>query len=84
MCNNHKKSIVRPRGRLGACLEHGYAHSRDHVQWSRRDFLSSMGLVAIGGAAMLSGSPVRVFGKTPLLQHLGRLETDRVLVLIQL
>ncbi|MFV1981523.1 MAG: DUF1501 domain-containing protein [Rhodothermia bacterium] len=43
-----------------------------------------MGLVAVGGAAMLAGSPVRAFGKTPLLQQLGLLETDRVLVLIQL
>jgi len=43
-----------------------------------------MGLVAVAGATMLAGAPVRAFGKTPLLQRLGQLETDRVLVLIQL
>ncbi len=46
--------------------------------------MTSMGLAAAGGAMMLSGAPVRAFGHTPLLAHLRNLETDRVLVLIQL
>ena len=43
-----------------------------------------MGLAAAGGAIVLSGTPVRAFGQTPLLKHLRNLETDRVLVLVQL
>ena len=43
-----------------------------------------MGLATAGGAIVLSGTPVRAFGHTPLLQHLRRLETDRVLVFVQL
>ncbi len=43
-----------------------------------------MGLATAGGAILLGGTPVRAFGQTPLLQHLRRLETDRVLVLVQL
>ncbi len=70
--------------RYGSCLEHGEAHAQDHARWSRRDFLSGMGLAAAGGALVLGGTPVRAFGQTPLLAHLRRLETDRVLVLIQL
>ena len=43
-----------------------------------------MGLATAGGAILLGGAPVRAFGQTPLLQHLRHLETDRVLVLVQL
>lgn len=43
-----------------------------------------MGLAAAGGAMVLGGTPVRAFGQTSLLRHLRRLETDRVLVLVQL
>ena len=70
--------------RIGSSLEHGEAHDQDHTQWSRRDFMTSMGLAAAGGAMVLSGTPVRAFGQTSLLAHLRHLETDRVLVLVQL
>ena len=70
--------------RIGSSLEHGEAHAQDHTQWSRRDFMTSMGLATAGGAMMLSGAPVRAFGQTPLLAHLRNLESDRVLVLVQL
>ena len=43
-----------------------------------------MGLATAGGAIFLGGTPVRAFGQSPLLAHLQRLETDRVLVFIQL
>ncbi|MFQ5568590.1 MAG: DUF1501 domain-containing protein [Rhodothermales bacterium] len=69
--------------RHGSCLEHGHAHTRDHARWSRRDFLTTMGLATAGGALIMGHAPMRAFGQTPLLAHLRRLETDRVLVLIQ-
>lgn len=78
------KSPKRIGMRLGSSLEHGEAHAQDHTQWSRRDFMTSMGLAAAGGAMVLGGAPVRAFGQTPLLAHLRTLETDRVLVLVQL
>lgn len=84
MPDNKDHERAKCKGRPGACLEHGEAHATDHTQWSRRDFLSSMGLTAAGGAVLLSGSPVRAFSQTPLLEHLRYIETDRVLVLIQL
>ncbi len=46
--------------------------------------MTSMGLAAAGGALVLGGTPVRAFGQTSLLAHLRHLETDRVLVLVQL
>lgn len=70
--------------RQGSCLEHGSAHAKDHARWSRRDFLSSLGLVAAGGAITLGGTPVRTFGQSRLLSLLSQMETDRVLVLVQL
>lgn len=65
-------------------LEHGKAHDDDHAAWSRRDFLMQSGLVAVGGTIMLNGTPVKALGGSSLLDHLAQLDTDRVLVLIQL
>ncbi len=84
MCDHHTPPFSKSKARFGSSLEHGAAHAHDHTQWSRRDFMSSMGLAAAGGAIVLSGTPVRAFGQTPLLKHLRHLETDRVLVLVQL
>ena len=82
---DHKTSPLSPsHPRFGSCLEHGRAHTQDHAQWSRRDFLTSMGLATAGGAIVLGGTPLRAFSQSSLLHHLHRLETDRVLVLIQL
>lgn len=80
MCNSfsHKKSP-----RYGSRLEHGEAHAHDHQSWSRRDFLTSLGL-ATGGAFLLGQTPVHAFAQSPMLAPLGQLESDRVLVLIQL
>ena len=71
------------RPRHGYRLEHGKAHSRDHALWSRRDFLAGLGL-SVAGAVTLGGTPVRAFAGTSLMNQLNALETDRVLVLIQL
>ena len=65
-------------------LAQGKAHDDDHAAWSRREFLMQSGLVAVGGAMMLNGAPVRALGGSSLLTHLTQLGTDRVLVLIQL
>ncbi len=68
---------------VGSCLEHGHAHAEHHKQWSRRDFLRMAG-IGMGGAFMLGATPVSTYASSPLLQQLGALATDRVLVLIQL
>lgn len=70
--------------RFGTCLEHGTAHDHDHAQWSRRDFLAKMGLATAGIGFSLSGSAIQAYGRAPVLQQLGALETERVLVLVQL
>ena len=84
MCDHDTADSPPTQPRFGSRLEHGQAHAEDHARWSRRDFLTGLGLVTAGGAIMLGGTPVRAFGQTSLLQHLRALETDRTLVLIQL
>ena len=81
MSTHSSKPKQRPR--RGYRLEHGKAHSRDHALWSRRDFLTGLGL-SVAGAVTLGGTPVRAFAGSPLMHQLNSLETDRVLVLIQL
>ena len=81
MCNHSSRPNRRPR--LGYRLADGKAHTRDHAAWSRRDFLSGLGL-SVAGAMTLGATPVRAFTGSSLMQELSKLETDRVLVLIQL
>lgn len=83
MCDHHNNSHP-AAPRHGSSLSHGTAHADDHARWSRRDFMSSMGLAAIGGAMYLGGTPVRAFGQSSMLAQLRNLETDRILVLVQL
>jgi uncharacterized protein (DUF1501 family) len=66
----------------GASLDHGQAHADDHAKWTRRDFLTA-GLAA-GFGFLIGNTPVKAFASHPMLSMLGSLETDRVLVLIQL
>jgi len=78
MCDNHKQN------RVGKTNENDDAHDQDHKLWKRRDFLQSAGLFTAGLAATLQGVPLYALGTSQLLAPLNNLETDRVLVLIQL
>lgn len=82
MCDHHHAP---PRRAIS--LDFGRAHDRDHAAWSRRDFLTGATTAAAGAFLLGSGAhakTVRASSHTALLQQLGRTETDRVLVIIQL
>ncbi len=70
--------------REGARLQDGLAHTLDHAKWTRRDFMSRMGLGAAVGSLMLNGTPVSAFAQSPVLEALNQQENGRVLVLVQL
>lgn len=72
-----------PVQRLGEALEHGEQHTHDHARWSRKDFLMT-GAMAAGFQFLLGNTPVKAFGSHPILSMLRTIETERVLVLIQL
>lgn len=73
--------MKRPKG---TSLKDGIEHDHHHELCSRRDFLSRLGLFATGSALMLSSTPVHALQSTSLFRKLVRLETNKVLVLIQL
>ena len=83
MCQTHTHAT------RAAGLEHGAAHDDDHDAWTRRDFLVRSGLAA-AGASVLFGAPpaqaaaVGAHRQPGLVGRLAALETDRVLVLVQL
>ena len=81
MCNHHSDSSQK---RHGASLEHGKAHHEDHKTWSRRSFLSTLGIGAMGSGLMLGGIPVNAMARTRFLNRLANANTNKVLVLIQL
>ncbi len=69
----------------GSSLQDGiHHHNHHHECHSRRDFLKRLGLMTAGGALMLQRTPVKALESSSLFQQLAGLETDKVLVLIQL
>lgn len=71
-------------GRRAVSLEDGAAHDADHALWTRRDFLVGAGLTAASAPFLLGSTPARALRPTGLLGALAAVETDRVLVLVQL
>jgi uncharacterized protein (DUF1501 family) len=79
MCNNHHS-----QKRHGSKLEHGDAHEHDHNTWTRKSFLASLGIGALGSGMMLGGMPVNAMARSKFLNRLVAANNDRVLILIQL
>ena len=82
MCTHDQKS--KNSSRHGSSLKHGQAHSHDHQAWTRRSFLSSLGIGALGSGLLLGGIPVNAMARTKFLNRLMAADNDRVLILIQL
>ena len=82
MCHPAPGSSARPARAVS--LADGAAHDHDHEAWTRRQVLKGLGLGAAGAALWGGAVPARAFAGSPLLGALGRAETDRVLVLVQL
>jgi uncharacterized protein (DUF1501 family) len=80
MCNQHSSH----KNRHGSSLEHGQAHEKDHQSWTRRSFLSTLGIGALGSGLMLGGIPVNAMARTKFLNRLASAANNRVLILIQL
>ncbi len=70
--------------RKGKTIVDASAHEEVHKGWNRRDFLQSAGLFTAGMAATLGGVPVYALGNAWKMAPLSALESDRVLVLIQM
>ena len=58
--------------RKGARLQDGLAHTLDHAIWTRRDFMTRLGLGAAAGSLMLNGTPVSAFAQSPVLEALNQ------------
>ncbi|RNC79597.1 MAG: DUF1501 domain-containing protein [Balneola sp.] len=85
MCNHHNHSNKKTiSNRHGSSLEHGQAHEQDHQSWTRRSFLSTLGIGALGSGFMLGGLSVNAMARTKFLNRLVAANNDRVLILIQL
>lgn len=67
----------------GIDLRDPAAHAEDHRFWSRRNFLTAIGMLT-AGSFFLDRSVIRTFMPTPLLAALANNDTDRVLLLIRL
>ena len=82
MCQTTHHGAERAAG-----LEHGAAHDDDHDAWTRRDFLVRSGLAAAGASVLFGSGPAHAAARhrqPGLVGQLAALQTDRVLVLVQL
>ncbi|MEQ9308469.1 MAG: DUF1501 domain-containing protein [Balneolaceae bacterium] len=70
--------------RHGSSLDHGKAHEHDHQSWTRKSFLSTLGIGALGSGFMLGGMSVNSMARTKFLNRLLAADNDRILILIQL
>ncbi len=68
----------------GSKLADGHHHHEHHDSCSRRDFIRRLGLFTAGSAFALGNTPVQALQSSSLFRKLAGLESDRVLVLIQL
>jgi uncharacterized protein (DUF1501 family) len=68
----------------GSSLADGHHHHEHHDLCSRRDFIRRLGLFTAGSAFVLGNTPVQALQSSSLFRKLAGLESDRVLVLIQL
>jgi len=71
------------KARHGSCLEHGRAHTEDHRLWTRRDFISGLGMAA-GASVIVGSTPVQALGHSSFLHQLQQSSQDRILILLQL
>ncbi len=80
MCDNKNHTIQK-----GESLEHGEQHTKHHNAWSRRSFLSSLGVVG-GSTFALGGLPISSLGLSPLTFASGATAENngRILVMIRL
>lgn len=68
--------------RRGSRLADGAAHAHDHASWTRRHFLGTLGFAA--GGLMVGRFPARALAENSMLARLAGVESDRVLVILQL
>ncbi|NND72922.1 MAG: DUF1501 domain-containing protein [Rhodothermales bacterium] len=71
-------------GRKGSRLSDGEDHAHDHCAWSRRSFLSTLGIAGVGTAMVQGGIPVRAIAESLVSRSLAGQPSERTLVLIQL
>ena len=84
MSKNYKDYHKRIAKKYGSAIEHGLAHAKDHDQNSRRNFLKTTGLTIAGTLFTAGQWGINGIKASPLLNALGSLQNDRILVLIRL
>lgn len=69
----------------GSRKEDGHHHDHHHCESiSRKDFLARLGLMTAGGTMMLGSAPVQALQSNSLFRKLAGLDSNRVLILLQL
>lgn len=79
MCKLHPRT-----SRPGSSLSDAKAHAADHRAWSRRDFMLRMGIGGAAASFTMGNTSISAYANHSMFSSLRDIETDRILVLIQL
>ena len=82
MCKHDHNNTVEAL-REGARIQDGKTHTRDHLMWSRRQFLLTGGLATMGSIS-LGGMPVSSIAPNAFMNALSNCHEDRVIVLLRM
>ena len=84
MCDNHNNidQIEDLEQGRGTTLKNENEHSKDHANWTRRQFLLTGGLASLGSVT-LGGMPVQSVVPSSFINSLNNCAEDRILVLLR-
>lgn len=85
MCQSHtNKSPKSTKDSRTIDLSNEKGHEHDHQKWTRRSFLSTLGLGFLGSTLNFGNLSLQAMSRSPFLENIANSVTDRVIILVQL
>lgn len=86
MCQNHtnKSHSKAVKDARTVDLSNEKGHVQDHQKWTRRSFLSTLGLGFLGSTLNFGNLSLQAMSRSPFLESIANSVTDRVIILVQL
>lgn len=85
MCQSHtNKSPKSTKDTRTIDLSNEKGHEHDHQKWTRRSFLSTLGLGFLGSTLNFGNLSLQAMSRSPFLESIANSVTDRVIILVQL
>ena len=86
MCKDHTNKNSHKAGKTSRTIDlaNEKGHEKDHEKWTRRSFLSTLGLGVLGSTLDFGNLSLQAMSTSPFLESIANSATDRVIILVQL